>query len=664
MDSFYWYCCQCGDGPNNYTIQIGCCVCWHSRCSSCLAKGKTVGAPGEALPTRRVLSEYEGGVGDRNRVIGNRNRGVDNRNRVEGNKMVESPDFGPQAPKIFQDSLPTCPEKSEGNFPEEDPISETASELSSQDHGYGSASTSSNASVLYDFAHEIATDLASNGILRFLLLDHLSTDTVANETFRHFLIDTLRRYSFDLKREASTQVHKDSYRLIRLRVSYLAWEILSLLGFVLAPSQFDGLQSQQADRSKTLENYLAKRAQKSIEAETENEIEDDISDGEEVVTMPNLSQAKNFLYEGQAFQLFLRRLQNNSTEAKLLEQVGTISQPPEGNSDASSSVPLFSIRLTISPPAFQMSLNLRKIFEAPSQHGKIRVRWTCRCGKPMYDDYKELVPGAVREFEQQLVSHFNQAADGLRERQGAGRRADFSGLCSWITNALGCFWNPSKRSDEEKLPVTRDQALGSQPQTAASSGGESLFLLLCAHAKSGNAPKLLQGRADDLTSDQDFFAFMKELYLQQCKVGKWSSLLSIRKIQDIRFVRFELLLNSLVNIRGDRPIPDSPDYVPYPADIGMDPPIAGNLLTHMFECPYDADTVLFLAKRIPRKRKNELRICEITRSAEGWGLHLVPGINWAKVCAVGLMFLVISLVFGIIWSVARKNVSEGFQVTS
>ena len=574
--------------------------------------------------------------------------------------------------ETFQDSLSKGFEKSERNFPEEDPISETASELSFRDGGYGSSSSSNNTNVLYGFVHEIATDLANNETLRFLLLGYLSTDIVVNETFRHLLTDALRRYSFDLERGASTQVHKYSYRLIRLQVTYLAWEILSLLGFVLAPSQFDNLQSQQVGKSKIIENHLTKCAQKSIGAETENGIEDDISDGEEMDTMPNLSQAKKFLYEGQAFQLFLRRLENrrpfpdNSTEAKLLEQVDTISQPPEGNSDASNWVPRFSIRPTISLLTFQMSLRLRKIFGAPSQHGKVRVRWACRCGKPMYDDYKELVPGAVLEFERQLVNHFNQAADGLRERQGAGRRADSSGLCSWITNAPRRFWDSFKRSDEEQLPVTRAQAVGIQSQaaTSAASGGELLFLLLCAHVKSGNAPRLLQGRADDLTSDQDFFAFMKDLYLQQCKVSKWSWLLSIRKIQDIRFVRFELLLNNLVNIKGGRPMPDSPDYVPYPADIGTDPPIAGNLLTHLFECPYDADTVLFLAKRIPRKRKNELRICEITRSAEGWGLHLVPGINWAKVCAVGLVFLAISLVFGIIWSIARKNVSEGFQVTS
>lgn len=620
------------------SLDLGCYICSHWRCSGCNIETVEAGDAVDAVDAHALPNLFK-----------------DVPTTFQDNllKGFETPE---DVIETFQDSLSKGFEKSERNFPEEDPISETASESSFQDSGYGSASSSSNTSVLYGFAHEIATDLASNEIPRSLLLGYLSADIEVNETFRHLLIDALRRYSFDLKREASTQVHKDSYRLIRLRASYLAWKILSLLGFVLAPCQFDSLQSRRVDKSKTLEDYLARRAQKSVEAETENEIEDDISDGEEVDTMPNLSQAKKFLYEGQAFQLFLRRLQNqrpfsdNSTEPKVLEQVTQSHNQTQGNSDTSNWVSRYSIRPTISVLAFQTSLRLRKFFEAPSQHGKVRVRWTCRCGKPMYDDYKELVPGAVQEFEQQLVNHFNQAADGLRERQGTGRRAGFSSIFSWITNALRCFWNSSKRSDEEKLPVTRDQALGSQPQTAAASGGESLFLLLCAHAKSGNAPKLLQGRADDLTSDQDFFAYMKELYLRQCKVDRWSSLLSIRKIQDIRFVRFELLRNNLVNVRGSRPIPDSPDYVPYPAEIGTDPPIAGNLLTHLFECPYDADTVLFLAKRIPRKRKNELRICEIARCAEGWGLHLVPGINWTKVCVVGLVFLAISLVFGIIWS--------------
>lgn len=30
-----WYCCQCGDGPNNISLVTGCPMCGHRRCSSC-----------------------------------------------------------------------------------------------------------------------------------------------------------------------------------------------------------------------------------------------------------------------------------------------------------------------------------------------------------------------------------------------------------------------------------------------------------------------------------------------------------------------------------------------------------------------------------------------------------------------------------------------------
>jgi hypothetical protein len=31
-----WYCCQCGDGPNNMSLITGCCMCGHNKCGCCL----------------------------------------------------------------------------------------------------------------------------------------------------------------------------------------------------------------------------------------------------------------------------------------------------------------------------------------------------------------------------------------------------------------------------------------------------------------------------------------------------------------------------------------------------------------------------------------------------------------------------------------------------
>ncbi|OCL08020.1 hypothetical protein AOQ84DRAFT_364488 [Glonium stellatum] len=390
-DNFH-YCCQCGDGPYGFASHVGCMLCGHQRCAECA---------------------------------------VDSTSKAQHTQ----PSLAKSVPKIFQDS-------SSIDFPKEDFISETASELSFQDSGYGSSS-SGNAGVIYGFTHEIVTDLASNSTIKCLLLDHLSTDTAVNEKFRGFLVDAL------------------------------PWEILSRLGFVLAPSRFGALQSQQVEKSKMLEDYLAKRAHKSVEEKPENETEDE-SDGEEVDTMPNLSQAKKFLYEGPAFQLFIRQLQQRSLPSKkpagskLLEKVYKISELPKGGSDALNQISWYPVRPTISFLALQMPSRLCRIFESPSQPGKVRLRWTCRCGKPMYDDYKELVPGAVQKFEQELVNHFNQAAGGSTEPQGAGRRTSLSGISSWITYGFQCLWGSFKRSEEEELPITRDQASRHQTRAATS----------------------------------------------------------------------------------------------------------------------------------------------------------------------------------------------------
>ena len=32
---YSWYCCQCGDGPHDYTVVPGCPMCDHHRCTSC-----------------------------------------------------------------------------------------------------------------------------------------------------------------------------------------------------------------------------------------------------------------------------------------------------------------------------------------------------------------------------------------------------------------------------------------------------------------------------------------------------------------------------------------------------------------------------------------------------------------------------------------------------
>lgn len=48
----------------------------------------------------------------------------------------------------------------------------------------------------------------------------------------------------------------------------------------------------------------------------------------------------------------------------------------------------------------------------------------------------------------------------------------------------------------------------------------------------------------------------------------------------------------------------------------------------------------------------------------GWGLYLQDGFSVRRICFWGLMGFVISLVFGISWSVKHGSISDGFAVAS
>jgi hypothetical protein len=291
----------------------------------------------------------------------------------------------------------------------------------------------------------------------------------------------------------------------------------------------------------------------------------------------------------------------------------------------------------------------------------IRIRWTCRCGKELYDDYKELVPGAVADLEQPFIRHFNTPASlsGREPVQGRGLPA----ISIRLVNTMRGLCKPFKDGIAQSLPVTRP--MNGTPHLNMPNR-KPLFLLLCTHLGLGRGAQLVQGDTEDTASDQDLFLRVKFLYDAKQGRSRMKRFFTLQKFQEIRFVHFELLHNDIVNGLTNVPRSFWPDSLAYDFDLSLcktHPPIAPNVLRHLFENPSHADPLVFLTKIIPRKREEELRICQIARYAEGWGLYLVPGVNWAQVSMVALLFLLLSLVFGVIWGVLR-NFSEGFQFAS
>lgn len=87
-------------------------------------------------------------------------------------------------------------------------------------------------------------------------------------------------------------------------------------------------------------------------------------------------------------------------------------------------------------------------------------------------------------------------------------------------------------------------------------------------------------------------------------------------------------------------------------------------MVHLYENPSHADTFKFLLGRIPKKLDTKLQICQTARYRDGWGFELVEGLNWRKIWPAGQIFLILSCVIGIAWSVRRHDIQGGFTITA
>lgn len=193
---------------------------------------------------------------------------------------------------------------------------------------------------------------------------------------------------------------------------------------------------------------------------------------------------------------------------------------------------------------------------------------------------------------------------------------------------------------------------------------ENLFLLLCIpHRK--YATKLIHMDVCTLLSDHVFFANLRNHY--RSLRGRWVSILSLRQLRSIRFVKFEMYPSTLVDIRKTDDIPpethkDEYRYRPIPAD--LIPPIGENHLLHLYDHPEDAEDTAVCLDRVPKKIRERLEVCPQRGTGVGWGIHLVEGLHWTKLWILGFVGVLVSIAFGIAWACMRNDVQGGFSIAA
>ena len=263
--------------------------------------------------------------------------------------------------------------------------------------------------------------------------------------------------------------------------------------------------------------------------------------------------------------------------------------------------------------------------EPPLEQGKQRVCWRCvrissvfypivhgltepqRCGHYLYDNFKELRPGALNDLEQMLSDKdgFRQNDQNDSRKDGGGFRNSLIGAAAGILDRI-LGRRHTQKGSSPTLPMHHVQEPAQDPSVQTRRLPETVWLLVCIpHRK--YATKVVHLNVCDLQSDRVFFKALKSHY--RSMRGQWMSFFSLQTLYQVQFVRFEMHPTELV----DTTIKDdiSPEakkyeyrYRPLPAD--YIPPIGRNYMKHLYDYPEEAGNAAFCIDGTPKKLRERL----------------------------------------------------------
>ena len=307
-------------------------------------------------------------------------------------------------------------------------------------------------------------------------------------------------------------------------------------------------------------------------------------------------------------------------------------------------------------------LKTLKIIEPRIEAGKKRLYWSCACGYRSFDDFQEMHPGALAEYDERLRQRLNHPLQGSRSGPSTLARS-MSSVC----NVLGIT---AERDESGELALPHYQATAASSGTIAPSTTvtlDPLYLLLCMpYHRYRYATKLIQPKVQDIESDQAFFNLLQCSY--HGMRGKFRSLLSMKSLKKIQFVQFEMYESELVDIRrkDDMPLEDRKDeyrYMPMPPD--LIPPIGENHMMHLFTHPEHAQKTIVCFDRIPKKLKKPLAVCPSKGTGLGWGIHFIEGWHYNLIWLLAFVLLLLcSLVFLVCWAALKHDVQGASGVAA
>lgn len=278
-----------------------------------------------------------------------------------------------------------------------------------------------------------------------------------------------------------------------------------------------------------------------------------------------------------------------------------------------------------------------------------------------------MVPGAAKVLvtdlnaESSAVSESTTTSSLDIESQILQAPSKSHSLESRISTLTGVIFNQTRkkrRKTDDDIPDDHDIREGTHK--------EPLYLLLLIERGDGSM-QLHQENVAEFKSDRELFTRLRHMYRKAR--GRWLPSLSLRSLQSINFVQFELWSSGDVDVLqyfDHRMLPPKERLEYNFQRTDTLPPIAPNRLMHFWNTPeHPNGSGTTCLSRIPKKRNEKLCVSESGCPARAWGIHLAESWDWTLIMIlVLLIFLGGSLTFGIAYALSEHDLQSAFAVSS
>lgn len=247
-----------------------------------------------------------------------------------------------------------------------------------------------------------------------------------------------------------------------------------------------------------------------------------------------------------------------------------------------------------------------------------------------------------------------------------------SGTLSSLLHSLSSLLNsgssknlsPDLPMHDIRPPIVPAESDNSEPQLPPAALLDLIYLLIC-YNKGKFEQRLLQLDLTKLEgqSDKALFLILRSNYYSLR--SRWTQLFSLRVLESINFVHFEMYKSELVDIkrRDELPPPTEKDYRYTPAPAETVPPVGNNYMMHVFQNPDCAEDEPLCLSRFPKKLKEKL-LCR-GGIKPGWGLQFIEGWDVRKLWLIGFVFFGVgSLTLGIVWAVMKHSIQDAFALAA